>query len=255
MDLRSIDLAALNSATKYPSIPTYHHINPSNGILLDQTLPLAGQVTVTEKVDGVSARIVVLPGGQYVIGSREELLHAKGDVVANPALGVVRALRDLADSIIEPPGRDTIMVYFGEVYGGPANAAWRNYCGNHEAGFRLFDIAHISSEVLHWPRSRISGWRQRGGQAYLPEALLASQTVAEVTPRLATLDGADLPTGLQETRDWMAGLLPATRAALDDQARGHPEGVVLRTENRRGIVKLRFEDYDRTLHRQKAGAR
>ncbi len=35
-DLRETDLAKLNSLTKYPSIPTYHALDPKNGSLLEQ---------------------------------------------------------------------------------------------------------------------------------------------------------------------------------------------------------------------------
>jgi hypothetical protein len=34
-DLRTTNLRALNSLTKYPSIPTYHELDPCNGSLLD----------------------------------------------------------------------------------------------------------------------------------------------------------------------------------------------------------------------------
>ncbi len=34
--LRAIDLALLNSITKYPSIATYHALAPSNGRLTEQ---------------------------------------------------------------------------------------------------------------------------------------------------------------------------------------------------------------------------
>ncbi|MFI7515873.1 hypothetical protein ACIBVK_20520 [Micromonospora echinofusca] len=58
-----------------------------------------GPVTLTEKVDGTNARIVGLPGGAYLIGSREELLYARGDLIGNPALGIVDALRDVAERL------------------------------------------------------------------------------------------------------------------------------------------------------------
>ncbi len=71
--------------TKYPSIPTYHALDPRNGGLLDETVPFTGTVLATEKVDGTNARIVQLPDGGYLLGSREELLYAKGDLIGNPS--------------------------------------------------------------------------------------------------------------------------------------------------------------------------
>jgi hypothetical protein len=95
-DLRSVDLTALNSLTKYPSIPTHHELDPKNGGLLESATAFVGSVIGTEKVDGTNGRIIVLPDGNWIIGSREELLHARGDVIANPALGIATALKGKA---------------------------------------------------------------------------------------------------------------------------------------------------------------
>lgn len=56
--LRTLDLGVLNSATKYPPIPTCHRLDPSNGMLLPEPVEFAGQVIATEKVDGTNGRIV-----------------------------------------------------------------------------------------------------------------------------------------------------------------------------------------------------
>jgi len=53
-------------------------------------------VLVTEKVDGCNGRIIILPDG-YLIGSREELLHASGDLIFNSDCGIVETLRPVAD--------------------------------------------------------------------------------------------------------------------------------------------------------------
>jgi hypothetical protein len=47
-DVRATNLRALNSITKYPSIPTYHHLNPANGDLLHDTVEFDGPVIGTE---------------------------------------------------------------------------------------------------------------------------------------------------------------------------------------------------------------
>lgn len=93
--LRSCDLNKLNSMTKYPSIPTYHTLG-NKGVLLEETVRFEGEVVLTEKVDGTN-RIILLPDGNFVLGSREELLFAKGDLIGNPALGIVDALKSVAD--------------------------------------------------------------------------------------------------------------------------------------------------------------
>src|SRR5262245_18908153 len=167
-DLRTLDLDALNSATKYPSIPTYHAINPEDGRLTDEVaVTFDGAVYVTEKIDGTNGRIILLPGGQYVIGSRDQLLHARGDIIANPSLRIVEALRPTADRLLTEMGeRHQIAVFFVEVYGGKTTPAAREYTSTGQLGVRFFDIAYIPTEVLDWPREQIAGWRERGEQSF-----------------------------------------------------------------------------------------
>lgn len=53
IDLRKIDLNKLNSMTKYPSIPTYHTLNPKDGCLEEPAIEFpCGTVYATEKIDG-----------------------------------------------------------------------------------------------------------------------------------------------------------------------------------------------------------
>ena len=246
------DLDALNSATKYPSIATYHTLDPKNGGLLEEVTAFGGEVVLTEKVDGTNARIISLPGGDYVLGSREELLYARGDFIGNPALGIVAALRPLADRLTPP--ESGIRVHYLELYGGKVTAASREYTGSRTVGYRLFDAAEVPLELLGRPRGEISAWRDTGGQLFLAEdklAALAEREGIELTPRLATLDAADLPTGIEETQAFLTRHLPLTQVALDEGAGGRPEGIVLRTGDRAVIAKARFKDYQRTLKRRR----
>ena len=66
-DLTKIDLALLNSMTKYPSIPTYHTLDPKNGALSEPASAFEGDVIGTEKVDGTNSRIILTPDGRYLI--------------------------------------------------------------------------------------------------------------------------------------------------------------------------------------------
>lgn len=51
--MQTPDLSALNSATKYPSIQTYHELDPKNGRLIDGSCQqFAGPVILTEKNPG-----------------------------------------------------------------------------------------------------------------------------------------------------------------------------------------------------------
>ncbi|WP_199800777.1 RNA ligase family protein [Streptomyces marianii] len=247
-DLDALDLAALNSATKYPPIPTYHEID--RGILLDKVQAFSGDVVLTEKVDGTNARIVVFPDGDYAIGSREDLLHAKGDRIVNPVHGIVPALCSLADRLAAPAAG--LRVYFFEVYGDKITKASEQYTGSRQVGFRLFDVAAVDSSVLELPAHAISSWREHGGQQFLNEnelALMAADNGVELTPRVGTVAADQLPTGLAAMQEFLATRLPGTRVALDDGAGGRPEGIVLRSTDRSVIAKARAEDYARTMRR------
>jgi hypothetical protein len=254
-DVRATDLGALNSMTKYPSIPTYHTLDQKNGRLIDgETVAFAGPVLGTEKVDGTNARIISLPDGTFLLGSREELLYAKGDLIPNPAQGIVAALRAVAETLA-PVADDVVRVHFLEVYGGKVTAASKQYTGNKAVGFRLFDVAVVADHraVMAWDPQRISSWRDAVGQPYLGEEALtatAERDGFELTPRLFELPAAELPTDLEKTHAFLGKHLPATRSALDAEAGGQPEGIVLRTKDRAVIAKARFQDYERTLRRR-----
>lgn len=247
------DLAALNSATKYPSIPTYHRLDPRNGGLLEEPVPFTGDVLLTEKVDGTNGRIVLLPDGDYFIGSREELLHAKGDRVHNPALGIVDELRPLADRLRADGEQARITVLYLEVYGRKIGGAAKQYTGGNGVGHRLFDVAFLRPEDLDRGLEQISSWRDSGGQEFGDEAALlriAASEAVPLVPRLETVPGDRLPGTVEDMAALLAERLPATRVALDDGAGGDPEGIVLRTTDRSVIAKARFQDYARTLKRR-----
>lgn len=253
--VRATDLAALNSMTKYPSIPTYHTLDPKNGGLLESTLEFTGPVLGTEKVDGTNARIISLPDGSFVLGSREELLYAKGDLIGNPAQGIVAALRPVAESLA-PVADDVVRVHYLEVYGGKVTAASKQYTGSRAVGWRLFDVAVFDDyrSLLAQAPQQLSTWRDSGGQAYLPEpdlVAVSSRDSLELTPRLFELDAAELPTAIDETREFLGERLPRTLSALDQAGGGQPEGIVLRSVDRAVIAKARFQDYDRTLKRRR----
>lgn len=253
-----MDLTKLNSATKYPSIETYHDLDPKTGGLLESGNPFSGNelVYVTEKVDGVNARIICVDD-DWFIGSREDLLTAKDDRVPNVAHGIVEALRDKAEYGVDEDD-DDIRVYYVEIYGLKQMPAWKTYGNGTTAGVRLFDEARISREVLEWDVDRIASWRERGGQLYVPAQLLglsAGHLNVELVPTIARVGTHQVPAEIEEMEKWMKTLLPLTQVALDGSATPKlPEGLVLRTGDRRIIRKARFQSYERT-RQLKAGAR
>ena len=240
--------------TKYPSIPTYHALDPANGMLQeDQHTRFVGTVVVTEKIDGVNARIILMPDGDYILGSRDTLLYGQGDLIENPAHGIVATLKNIADRLAGHE-RDSVMVVFGEVYG-IGNGPWGNYTSRKEVGgFRVFDVMTVENwaEMLGWDKEYFSTWRENGGQQFYAEPGLnrfVQQTGLELTPRILTDHRDELPTTLQGTLDWMGKILPESQAKLSPSGKGEPEGVVIRSWARSIIVKARFKDYTSTIRR------
>lgn len=254
MDVRSISLRALNSITKYPSIPTYHQLDPRNGRLLDETVTFHGQVIGTEKIDGTNARIILLPHYGYLLGSREELLYASGDLIGNPALGIVDNLKPVAKSVPNGLYGDVLRVFYLELYGGKIGGGAKQYSTRGAVGWRLFDAVDIYdyAELLSWDPARISAWREGGGQNFADEDELAATArvaAVELTPRLFTIDAFEVPTDVEKMHTFLGEHLTHTLAALDDSGKGTPEGIVLRTSDRSVIAKARFQDYERTIKR------
>lgn len=252
-DVRTIDLAKLNSLTKYPSIPTYHAMG-ERGMLTPNSVAFPpGPVVGTEKIDGTNARVLVLPDNSYILGSREQLLYAEGDLIGDMALGIVEALRPLAPRMKERSwNEDSVSVFYGELYGGKVTAASKQYTSGQAVGFRLFDIAIIPDYGTQLSRQAadIASWRDGGGQMFLPEAALAGYAKAvdiPLTPRLQTMDASMLPTSIEAMQAFLQQALPISQSMLDANTEGRPEGIVWRTENRSVIAKARFEDYKRTL--------
>ena len=264
INTRQLDLRKLNSLTKYPSILTYHAINPKNGSLGEEILvPLDGDLIATEKVDGANTRIILLPDDMFIVGSREELLYARGDLIGNDEMGIVSATKSLAEKMLFASQRTTdgVLVVYAEVYGGDiggSGKAARQYSKKKQFGHRMFDLAHFRPdqflELLAWPLEKFSGWRERGGQPFVNEAELrnwAGTLGVELTPRIPV---GPVPTGIDDVWDYLWNAFgpdgPATHCMIDDSGDGFPEGLVIRTADRSRIAKLRFEDYARTRRKR-----
>lgn len=246
--MTDLDLGRINSATKYPSIPTYHAMD-ARGILLEEPMAFHGPVYLTEKIDGANGRIIRLPTGDWLIGSREELYTARGDRVFNTNLGIVEALRPVAESL-NGIVLDKIMVFFLEVYGAGVGHAMKQYSSSGAVGHRMFDLAFAPMDVLGWPREKIASWREEGGQSWATADLLEAAAAAEgiaITPRLGLVPATALPTTVADTLTWLEETLPQTQAALDEGAGKRPEGIVLRSPDRKVIAKARFHNYRRTI--------
>lgn len=255
MNLNDIDLSVLNTLTKYPSIPTYHELG-EKGRLLDTAVAFKAEVLLTEKVDGTNVRII-LTASDYIIGSREELLYAKGDRIENPALGIVAGVKPIADRLVGRVKTDHFIVLYGELYGGNIGSQAKEYSSAGQTDFRAFDAVDFGAmtesdfqQLISQPREKISLWRENGGQTFYNEAwlldLVSLHDIA-LTPRLKTMQADDLPASLRDMQTLLQEVSPKTLCTLDANAKGGSEGVVIRSRDRRTIAKARFQDYQRTL--------
>jgi len=162
----------INSMTKYPSILTYH-VMGDKGRLQDKVQVVFNDYVIKrEKIDGVNSRVIMFPYGFYIIGSREELLYAKGDLIENPTLGIVKTLKPIAEKLI---GGTVPLVYYFEVFGGNASKNSKQYTSIKILSCRLFDIAKISNyeELLEMSVEQIVHWRDNGGQLFYNEEELS----------------------------------------------------------------------------------
>ena len=249
METRNIDLTKLNSATKYPSILTLHALGEKGRLKDELNVEPTEDMVVTEKIDGTNTRIIFTPDDLYLIGSREHLLHAKSDLIHNPALGIVDSVREIADRIDRNLERqkDAFTIVYLETYGGKTTPAARNYTSDQSFGHRVFDIAIVESGVLPMSTSEIASWRERGSQHFAHESDLQEFSCSYDLELTKRLEAPMLPTGHEEVLSWLEGVIPRTWAALDPSADAVPEGVVVRSSDRKRIAKVRYSDYKRTL--------
>lgn len=255
-------LAKLNSITKYPSIPTYHVLG-EKGRLTEQRVKLGqGPWLVTEKVDGTNGRIILTEHG-WLLGSREELLTAQGDIVSNPALGIVQAFRPDVEAKLWPWWSRSIrlpdiVVIYAEVYGGKTTAAARHYTDAPDVfGFRVFDIAVLSEKDIAGLQpltpDQLSGWRESDRRRFMPRdarGFMDFEVGVELTERLQlvlVLDTVpDLPETIESANVWMKQIV-GDGVNIVAHEHDQVEGVVVRSVNSEFLAKLRFEDYARTL--------
>ncbi|WP_336214312.1 RNA ligase family protein [Nonomuraea sp. LPB2021202275-12-8] len=260
-DLRIPELLRkLNSATKYPSIPTYH-AEAGRGRLFDEVrtpFPPGTPVRLEEKVNGWNARLILGPGW-YLIGSREDVLHASGDVVFNPEGGVVEKLGAVADLIsydrvvdaisLDRPAWPPVITLHMEVYGRAHSVkGWESYGDGSEASYRLFDVAVLDPVHLDWDIERIASWRDQGGQNFMPSDVVDEVSQATLIPRvphLTTIDSSKLPVTVEYMTDMLVWH-STTRVAVNG-APGEAEGVILRTPSRSVIAKTHLARYRRSL--------
>lgn len=258
-----MEFKKLNSMTKYPSILTYHRLG-ERGQLMEELAESQGfadaeAVYLYEKVDGENARMVFFREGNgevdYVIGSREELLYAKGDRIGNPYGFIAEFLKPLAERLCHTIATEedwALTVIYQESYGGRTKAA-KNYTSTKTQGSAVFDLFSLNKpeweQLMAMPQEQIAEWREQGNQPFYTEEekqAALQELKLEAAPMLDQLPGNEFPLTLHEA---YALLEPyaQTRAGID--ASGRAEGIIARTADRKLIRKLRAQDYERTFRK------
>jgi hypothetical protein len=266
MSLKIFDLRKLNSMSKYPSIETYHKLGDRGRLTDEVSVSFEGEpVILTEKIGGTNTRLVFGPkSSDHLIGSREEWLTYSEDYIFNPAQGIVELVHRHVRRNTPLLFQNSVLVLYLESFGGKITAASKQYTGGDSTltGCRLFDAIAWDTNVMKNVHSlslqEISDWRDQGWQPFVDEPTLqaiAASHGLEVTPRLLRTQyakdevatGIAPPRGLKETWDWLKCTIPTSNVKLAKSAQGSPEGIVIRTPDRRKIAKIRFEDYQRTF--------
>ena len=207
-------LDKLNSLTKYPSILTYHETAERGSLapklVEDKDFSNYDKIYLTEKIDGTNSRIVFVTNENgipcdFLIGSREDFLHAKGDRIINPALGIVETVyKEVINTSLELTNLTTfahtfkpdhLYVIYGETYGGKINGA-KQYTNIQAYNFRAFDVVEMDLPsaygILSMKLEDISSWREHGGQPFLPvEKLIAICNTLSINrvPYIQTING------------------------------------------------------------------
>lgn len=255
-----LNVQALNSASKYPSILSYHK-HGNKGLLTEELncVPPYGELLgITEKIDGSNSRIIIFLDNnkwRFVIGSRETLLYSNGDFLIKEEYSIVETLLPLAEmlqkQIVYELREDALNTFYFEVFGDSKQPESKNYSDFHSPSFRLFDISVVSLDTLDKPIKEIAAWRERGGQNFHDEAGLQdvkNKLDLNLVPRHW---GNQLPATIEDTYKWLQKNIPETGCLLDSSGKGQAEGLVVRNSDRSFITKIRFEDYER--HFRKLG--
>ncbi len=239
----------INTLTKYPSILTLHQLGEKGRLTNELTTPINDEkMFATEKIDGTNVRLICYDS-EYLIGAREFILHHSNDLYYDNTQGIVDGLRTLQINI---PKTKQFTVIYGEFYGGKISSNSKWY-GQDKHGFRVFDVAVYSDlSILDMSQQDISKWREReteNGIIYGQHFLTRNEIQTEF-PNFELVPLVDFDWGDKSHKAVLENLktsLPYTNVALSENALKRAEGLVLRNESRTKIVKIRFEDYERTL--------
>lgn len=242
--LLNLDNDRLNSLTKYPSISNLHVFGDKGSITEEKNVVFENDepVHVYEKIDGTNIRYITT-GNDFVIGSREELIYAKGDRV-KPKDYNVDLVIDTLKGIVKTT-TDQLYVIYAELFGGKYSAKSKVYHNGDttKEGLRVFDVAGVVlNGVYDYPLEKIASLRENNVLSVwfnpdLPKDLSV--------PRLDVASGMVFNT-IESTYEYLKEIAPKTQAALvPDSFANPPEGIVIRNKDRSKIAKVKYQNYER----------
>lgn len=194
----------------------------------------------------------------FLIGSRENLLHCEGDIIINTTLDIVETLLSQGVTnkcvetqkfmnIVDPEKH--IVIFYGEVYGGKIGSH-KQYSLLGLRSFRMFDINLIHADtaisLMKKDLKDVSSWRDNTPQLFLCVKDffdLSKKANLESVPEIK-IDS--LPESIEDTHELLRNLANVSLCGLDF-LKGKPEGIVVRNNDRTKITKIRYEDYERFL--------
>ncbi|MCR0375596.1 RNA ligase family protein [[Clostridium] innocuum] len=254
-----------NSLTKYPSIMTYHKMGKG---ILEEKINMPEQdrdqiVYISEKIDGINMRILIL-NGDYVIGSREEFIYAKGDrIVSTNIKDYIGYMVSIAEDMIHSNAikRDVLYCIYGELYGSKIQSAWKRYTSSKGTyGYRIFDVWDMP--VLDFAMmydsiassEAASNWRESNRQPWYEFFSLLTFATSVISLSPVPYIKHDFLKNIPEDKEGAFLYLlnfQKTIINLDGSKKNctDAEGIVIRTENREYISKLRFADYAKTFRK------
>ena len=246
----------LNTITKYPSILTYHELGKKGTVIEELTSQYYEcsddeELEGTEKVDGTGSRIIIC-GQDYLIGTREEFIYAKGDRIKNDQLNILKNCIPIAERLVSENHFDNneLLAIYGETYGENIGRNYKNY-GTKESSFKVFDMWSLEvdkiKELLNIDLEKLATWREHGNQPYFAIDKLkqyCKELGLEKTPVLFSIKKKELPTSIEDMYRFLSQFKD-TRVGLD--CTGKSEGFVVRSSDRKYIKKIRFEEYEKTL--------
>lgn len=246
----------LNTITKYPSILTYHELGKKGTVIEELTSQYyecldEEELEGTEKVDGTGSRIIIC-GQDYLIGTREEFIYAKGDRIKNDQLNILKNCIPIAERLVNEYNfnKTKLFAIYGETYGENIGRNYKNY-GTKESSFKVFDMWSMKigevKELLKIDLEKLATWREHGNQPYFKIDKLKEYCKTlklEKTPVLFTIKKKELPISIEDMYKFLSQF-KETKVGLD--CTGKSEGFVVRSSDRKYIKKIRFEEYEKTL--------